>query len=212
MKRNSRPVAVLCLLVLSLASLPALAALPDSPAIAPPASLAVVLGGIPRTMPHCDAHVISLEFERALSEKNALVLRASGVPYHYNDGAYLENGRINGLDIGARHYRGAGLSGLYAGASLGYWTSDWAFMRLTDPGRPQGTARSVSARLDLEFGDRIMFDDTGFFLTPQVNLGRFFSSRSCTYTGPASLAGMPCSQNSEVRGYWFVGLGVGVMF
>lgn len=212
MRRASRPVAVWCLLTLAMAPGPALAAMPDSPAISPPASLSVVIGGFPRTMPHCKAHVFSLEFERAYSKKNSLVLRASGVPYHYDDGVYQENGRINGLDLGARHYRGANLTGLYAGASLGYWTSDWSFIRITDPGRPQGTASSVSARLNLEFGDRILLNDAGFFITPQVNLGKFFSSRSCTYTGPASMAGMPCSQRSEVTGYWFVGIGAGVMF
>lgn len=212
MRRASSPVAVWCLLMLAMAPAPALAALPGSPATSLPASLSVVIGGFPRTMPHCDAHVFSLEFERAYSEKNALVLRASGVPYHFDSSSYRENGRLNGLDIGVRHYRGAGLSGLFAGASLGYWTSDWSFVRFGDPGQPRGTARSVSARLNLGFGDRIVLNDAGFFITPQVNLGKFFSSRSCTYTGPASLAGQPCTQSSEVTGYWFIGLGAGVTF
>jgi hypothetical protein len=47
---------------------------------------------------------------------------------------------------------------------------------------------------------------------PEMNIGKFFSSRSCAYVSPASMVGTPCSQKSEVNVYLFVGIAAGLAF
>lgn len=170
------------------------------------------MGGFPRTMPHCDAKVYIGEYEHAYSETTTVLLRGSGVNYRFDNTNYQETGRLNGVDIGARYYRAGGMEGFYLGGSLGYWWQNWSFMHLAYPSLPQGTAKSNVVRLNLQVGDRIVLDGTRISLMPEINLGKFFSSSSCDYTGPAPLVGTPCSQKSEVTGYWFIGLLAGVAF
>ncbi len=174
----------------------------------PDNSLNVGIGGIPRLMKHCAATVYSAEYERAYSAANTVLLRGGGVPYRFDNGTYQEDGRMKGADLGARHYYGGRMQGLFAGASLGYWTSEWSFMHPSN----RGTASSYAVRLNLEFGDRIVLGGSRVSLLPEVSIGKFFWSSSCSYTYPAALAATGCSQKSEVDGYGFLGLLAGVAF
>ncbi len=172
-------------------------------------SINLGLGG-PNPMAHCSAKVYLIEYEHPVSQTTAILGRGSGVNYKFNNGNYLEDGRLRGLDIGVRRYWDGGMQGLFAGGSLGYWNGDWTFIQnQNSPAQWEGKANSRSIRLDFEFGDRIPIRDTNISIMPVVNLGKFFSSRSCEATAPSSIAGTSCSQRSEVNAYIFFGVTVG---
>ena len=117
------------------------------------------------------------------------------------------------MDIGARYYRAGGMRGFYMGASLGRWKGDWTFTQNhNSPAQWEGTAKSNSVRLNIELGDRIPVQGTKVSIMPEVNLGKFFASRSCEATDPSSQIGKPCDQKSEVNAYLFFGVAVGYAF
>lgn len=178
----------------------------------PANSFNIGFGGL-NPMPHCEARVYTLEYEHRLTPTLAIVGRGSGVNYTDDDSDYLEDGKLRGLDIGARYYRAGQLRGLYVGASLGYWENDWTFIKNRNTTNPlQGDADSYSARLNIDLGYRFPIRDTNVSIMPEVNIGKFFSDSSCDYTAPASLVGTACDQNSDVEGYLFAGVTVGVAF
>ena len=169
------------------------------------------VGGIIRTMPHCDANVYTIEYEHLANSTTTILGRGNLVDYTFNDGNYREHGILRGLDIGARYYPAGGMHGFFTGGSLGYWNGGWTFIHaLARPEQYQGTAHSKALRLNVELGDRIPIGGTRVSIMPEINIGKFFSSRSCEYTAPASMIGIPCSQKSEVNAYFFVGIAVGV--
>lgn len=193
-------------LLLTLALLPApLHAEPDR-------SVNVGMGGFPRTIVHCAADIYNLEYEQKHDARNTLLWRGGGVNYHFDDGNYQETGRINGLDIGTRHYFADDLTGVFLEGALGYWQANWSFVRPALASQPQGTARTQSLRINIGLGDRIPIKGSTAFLAPVVNAGKFYSSTSCRYATPASLVAAPCNQKSEVTAYLFVGLVAGVAF
>jgi hypothetical protein len=202
MKETNRQLFFPVVLAMACVAAPVYAGPPDN-------SINFGVGGMPRTMPHCAADVYSAEYERAFSDTNTVLFRASAVNYRFDNGTYQENGSMRGLDIGARRYRGGRMQGLFMGGSLGVWASDWTFLHVSGN---QGTATSYSSRLNLEFGDRIVITGTNISLMPEINIGKFFWSSSCNYTAPAALVGTPCNQKSEVDAYLFVGLLAGATF
>lgn len=178
----------------------------------PADSINLGLGGL-NPMPHCNATVYVIEYEHSLTPTTSILGRGSGVDYRFNNGNYLEDGRLRGLDVGARYYRAGGRQGFFMGASLGRWKGDWTFTQNQDsPAQWEGTAKSNSVRLNIEFGDRIPVEGTKVSIMPEANLGKFFSSRSCEATAPSSQIGKPCDQKSEVNAYLFFGVAVGFAF
>lgn len=178
----------------------------------PANSFNIGVGGL-NPMPHCEARVYTLEYERRLTPKLAFLGRGSGVNYTDDDSDYLEDGKLRGIDIGARYYRAGQLQGFYSGVSLGYWENDWNFIKNRNTANPlHGDADSYSVRLNIDLGYRFPIRDTNVSIMPEVNLGKFFSSSSCDYTAPASLVGTACDQNSDVEAYLFAGVSVGVAF
>lgn len=175
-------------------------------------SINLGLGGL-NPMAHCNAAVYLIEYEHSLGETFSLIGRGSGVNYRYNDGHYLEDGKLQGLDVGARYYPDGGMQGLFMGGSLGSWKGDWTFTQFQNtPSQWEGRANSNSVRLNFELGDRISVHDTNVSIMPVANLGKFFSSRSCEATAPSSRIGTPCNQKSEVNVYLFFGVTVGIAF
>src|SRR5512135_2480000 len=157
------------------------------------------LGGL-NPMPHCNATIYVIEYEHSLTPTTAILARGSGVDYKFNNGNYLEDGTLRGLDIGARYYRAGAMQGFYTGASVGRWKGDWTFIQnQSSPAQWEGKARSNSVRLNFEFGDRIPVDSSKISIMPEVDLGKFFATRSCEATAPASQIGQPCDQKSEVN-------------
>ncbi len=170
-------------------------------------------GGIIRTMHDCDANVYFAEYEHSLTPNSTILGRIDKVGYKFDDGNYREDGTLRGIDLGARYYPSGDLHGFFAGGSLGYWNGDWMFFHALDrPGQNQGTARTHAVRLNFDIGDRIPIPGTTVSIVPQMNIGKFFSSRSCQYVSPASMVGSACTQKSEVNVYLFVGVAVGTAF
>lgn len=170
------------------------------------------IGGL-NPMPHCNAKVFIVEYEHQLTPATAFVGRGSGVNYRYNDGHYLEDGRLRGVDFGARYYPAGGMQGFFVGGSLGYWNEDRTFIQYQNtPSQYQGKASSYAPRLNVDVGDRIPIRGTNVSIMPEVNFGKFFLPSSCEVTAPASRVGTPCSQRSEVNYYIFAGVTVGVVF
>src|SRR5512143_3683040 len=89
-------------------------------------SINLGLGGL-NPMAHCNATVYLIEYEHPLTPTTTILGRGSGVNYRYNNGVYLEDGSLRGLDVGVRHYRAGGMQGFFVGGSLGYWKGDWTF-------------------------------------------------------------------------------------
>lgn len=175
-------------------------------------SFNIGFGGL-NPMPHCEARVFTLEYEHRLTPRVVILGRGSGVNYTDDDSDYLEDGKLRGIDIGTRYYRAGQLQGLYVGGSLGYWENDWTFIKNRDTTNPlHGDADSTAVRLNVDLGYRFPIRDTNVSIMPEVNIGKFFMSNSCEYTAPASLVGSACDQNSDVEGYLFAGVTVGVAF
>ncbi len=178
----------------------------------PANSLNFGFGGL-NPMPHCEARVYTLEYEHRITPTMVILGRGSGVNYTDDDSDYLEDGRLRGIDIGARYYRAGRMQGFYTGASLGYWENDWTFIENRNTANPlQGDADTESLRLNIDLGYRFPIRDTNVSIMPEVNIGKFFSSSSCNYTAPASLVGSACDQNSDVEAYLFAGVTLGVAF
>ena len=172
----------------------------------PTDSINLGIGGL-NPMPHCNATIYVIEYEHSLTPTTTILGRGSGVDYKFNNGNYLEDGRLRGVDIGARYYRAGGKQGFFMGASLGRWKDDWTFTQhQNSPAQWEGTAKSNSVRLNFEFGDRIPIAGTIVSVLPVANLGIVFATRSCQATAPASQIGQPCDQKSEVNVYIFFGV------
>ena len=170
------------------------------------------IGGL-NPMPHCNATVYVIEYEHSLTPTMTILGRGSGVDYRFNNGNYLEDGTLRGLDVGARYYRAGGMRGFFTGASIGRWKGDWTFTQnQNSPAQWEGTAKSNSVRLNFEFGDRIPVEGTNVSVMPEADLGKFFATRSCQATAPSSQVGQPCDQKSEVNAYIFLGVAVGFAF
>ncbi len=191
-----------------------LGAMIESAAAAEPAdSLNLGYGGIIRTMHDCDANVYFAEYEHSLTPTTAILGRIDKVGYKFDDGNYREDGTLRGMDVGARYYPSGAMHGFFAGGSLGYWNGDWMFFHaLGRPGQDQGTARTHAVRLNFDVGDRIPIPGSGISIMPEMNIGKFFSSRTCQYVSPASMTANQCTQKSEVNVYLFVGVAVGTAF
>ncbi len=179
----------------------------------PESSVNAGVGGFIRTMPHCDAKVYILEYELAYTPKSTLLARGAGINYHFDDGRYVENGQLRGVDFGARYYTSGAMKGFYVGGTFGYWGQDWHFIQnVAQPNGWAGKATSDALRLNIDIGDRILIPGTRVSIMPQVNVGKFFSYHSCNYIAPAADVGTTCYQKSEVNYYWFLGLTAGFAF
>jgi hypothetical protein len=75
-----------------------------------------------------------------------------------------------------------------------------------------GDAEFSAARLNIDLGYRFPIENTKVSIMPEVNIGKFFVSNSCSYTAPASWVGATCEQTSDVEGYLFAGVSLGVAF
>lgn len=177
-------------------------------------SVNIGFGGMPRLMAHCDANVLFIEYERRLAGSNVAVLgRAGGVNYRFDDGAYRETGDPKGVDVGVRYYFDGGMEGVFISGTVGYWTGDWIFTENKDTFMPShGTASSDSLRLNLDAGARFPVGDSPLAVIPVLNLGLFDPSTECVYTAPASLAGTACTRETEVREYFFLAIMAGIAF
>jgi hypothetical protein len=178
-------------------------------------SINLGVGGVFQLIPHCRANIFLAEYEHLLDSKIAVLARASGDDYRFDDGNYRETGRPRGADVGVRFYPGGnGMKGFFVGGALGYWTTDWSFNdNKGTSSETQGKGDSKSLRADIDVGARIPVGYSSISIMPALHVGKFFSSTSCEYTAPGSVAGSSCSKNGEVGGYYgFLAVSVGIGF
>jgi len=170
-------------------------------------------GAASRILPHCKANVAFAEYEHMLSSTLAVLGRGSGVNYKFDDGNYVEKGRLRGVDVGVRYYPSGGMKGFFVGGALGYWKSNWQF---TDEkgktSESQGKGDFTAIRADVDFGWRFPISSSSISILPEAHIGKFFRSASCEYTAPASLVGTECSKDSEIGYYAFLAVSVGIAF
>lgn len=175
-------------------------------------SLNFGIGG-PNPMPHCDARIYSLEYEHRYTPSVTIVGRGSRVSYTDDASDYREDGALRGVDLGARYYLAGRMKGFYSGISLGYWKNDWSFIKNRNTANQlTGDADWDSIRLNIDLGYRFQIRKTNISIMPEVNIGKFFASSTCSYTSPPSQVGTPCKQNSDVEGYLFAGVTLGFAF
>jgi hypothetical protein len=169
--------------------------------------------GASNFLPHCKATIYLVEFEHKLGSKISALARVSEVHYTFDDGEHVEDGRPKGADIGARYYLSGGMKGFFIGGLLGYWRTDWTFLHNKNlPDEFQGKAHSNSLRANIDIGGRFPIGSSSVSIMPSLNFGRYFSSRSCEFTAPASRIGTACSEDSEVTNYAFLAVTVGIAF
>lgn len=179
----------------------------------PARSVNLGYGGL-NPMPHCDAKILTLEYESLQSPTTSLLGRVSGVNYHFDDHQHMEDGHLRGIDIGSRYYpAGRGMQGFFLGASIGYWHNAWTFNQAQNtPGIWWGTGKFNGARLNFDIGDRILLIGSTVSILPQINLGKFFAAQSCTITSPPAQVGAYCPERAEVNAYLFAGISIGIAF
>lgn len=201
-------------LVPRLVAIAAMGAIPwQAAGAAAPDSINVGYGGtdLVPTMAHCNSKVYSLEYEHPIGPATSLLGRGSLVDYSYDNMTYREHGILRGADLGLRHYSADGMRGWFAGASLGYWYGGWIFSHnMGTAAAYQGTAYSRSARLNFELGNRIPVGSGRVSIAPHADIGKFFTSRSCTYDPSGAVPGAVCTQKPEVNAYLFVGIAIDV--
>ncbi len=171
------------------------------------------IGGASHIMPHCRANIYSVEYERVLGPELSVLGRGSGVNYKFDDGSHVEEGKPHGIDVGLRYYPAGGMKGFFVGGALGYWEANWTFTN--DKGtasESQGKGEFKAVRADVDFGVRFPIGSSPVSLLPEAHIGKFIKSASCEYSAPASRAGTPCSKDTEVGDYIFLGVLVGIGF
>ena len=176
-------------------------------------SINLGLGGFVPTMPHCDAKVYLAEYEHLTSPNVSVLGRWSGVGYRYDDNMYRESGRLQGVEVGMRHYSADNMQGFFYGGSIGLWSGHWSYTRNVGMiSQWQGNSTSKSLRVNIEIGDRIPIGNSSFSVMPEISMGKFITRNSCDYTAPASMIGLSCNQKSEVDYYLFLGVILGAQF
>ena len=127
----------------------------------------------------------------------------------------IEEGKPRGFDLGVRYYpAGNGMKGLFIGGTLGYWATNWTFTDYKGTAsETQGKGDSKSIRANVDIGARLPIGSSSVSIMPALQFGKFFSSTTCDYTAPASLAGTSCSKDGEVGGFYgFLAVSVGMGF
>jgi len=179
----------------------------------PADSINLGFGGVPALMKHCKADVYIVEYEHMLTSKLSVLGRGSEVVYKFDDGEYVEEGKPRGGEIGGRYYPGGGMKGFFIGGSVGYWRTDWTFRHNKDlPTEVRGESVTDSIRANLDIGGRFPINSSNISIMPELNIGRFFPSTTCSYTSPPSQVGAPCSQETEVKAYVFLAVMAGIGF
>jgi hypothetical protein len=162
-----------------------------------------------------EAAVFYVEFERKMSNKLTIFGRFGMLDYDFDDGTYKESGDGPGFDAGVRFYPLSGaMKDLYIGGAAGLWWTDWTYTDysyLVIPGGNRwimGSGDSTALKVEFEVGYRFIIPNTPVAITPNFRSGTFISlDDSCT-----TVAGLPCSTESEIGVYAVFGVSAGFQF
>lgn len=175
-------------------------------------SIDIGLGGL-NPLPHCNVYVSMIDYEHQITPTTTFQVQGSLIHYKYDDGHYLDQGRLKGMDVGARYYPASGMRGFFWGGTIGYWNEDRTFTQYQNtPNQWQGKGNNNAFRLNIDIGDRIQIQGTNVSIMPVVSLGKFFFPSSCEVTAPAAQIGNPCSRRPEANYFIFAGVSAGIVF
>ena len=144
---------------------------------------------------------LAVEYERLLGKSASLGLRYASFSYDYKDEPYREEGDVKGFDVTGRYYfSGEGMKGLYLGAAVGRYKSDWDW---TDPSstRKSGSGSTDSWHYGALVGYKFLFT-RNFFADVFATAGTWAGSGKDN-TG---------TKESELGAYVAVGAGLGMQF
>lgn len=131
------------------------------------------------------------EYERVLSDRMGLAIRAGVIDYEYDDGDYFEEGDGPGVEAALRFYMsGDAPNGFYLGGGLGVWFTEWTYIDYFP--LQTGSGDSTSLEVHFALGARFNVGDT-VILTPSFQIGSFISSDS--ELGPYALLGFSVGFN-----------------
>lgn len=140
----------------------------------------------------------AVEYERLLGRSATVGLRYAAFSYDYKDDPYREEGDVKGFDVTGRYYfSGEGIKGLYVGAALGRYKSDWDWRENTSSG--SGSTNS------LHYGAMVGYKHhftSNFFVDGFAMLGTWAGSGKDN-TG---------TKESELGAYVAIGAGLGFQF
>lgn len=143
----------------------------------------------------------TVEYERLLGKSVTLGVRYAALNYEYKDEPYIEEGDIKGFDVTGRYYFfNQGIKGLYIGAAIGTYKSDWEWR---EPGSvpAAGTGSTDSIHYGGMFGYKHHFT-SNFFIDGYLAVGTWAGSGKDS-TG---------TKESEVGAYAAIGANLGFQF
>jgi hypothetical protein len=140
----------------------------------------------------------TVEYERLLGKSVTIGVRYAAFNYEYTDDAYVEEGNNKGFDVTGRYYfAGEGIKGLYIGAALGSYKSDWDWR--------EGNARGSGSTKSIHYGAMVGYKHhftNNFFIDGYLGLGTWAGSGKDN-TG---------TKESEVGAYGALGASLGFQF
>lgn len=140
----------------------------------------------------------AIEYERLLGKSVTLGVRYAAFNYEYKDEPYIEEGDVKGFDVTGRYYfSNEGIKGLYIGAALGSYKSDWEWRE--NAGRGSGSTSSI--HYGAMFGYKHLF-------TSNFYLDAFLAAGTWAGSGKDSTG----TKESELGAYVAGGLGLGFQF
>ena len=143
----------------------------------------------------------SIEYERSIHKNVSIGVGYTSLSYDYTDDPYREEGDVKGFAVTGRYYfSGDGFKGLYAGASVGRYKSDWEWRQ---PGSAPA-AGSGSTNL-WNYGGTVgykYFFARNFYVDGFAIVGTWAGGRTDN-TG---------TKETELGAYVGVGVGLGVTF
>jgi len=140
------------------------------------------IGGAGIAASDATASMFFVEYEPALSSNVSLLGRLGSMTYNSDDGVYVEDGDVKGINFGMRIYPSGGMRDFYFGGAIGFGSSEWTFTN--NKGQlyeTQGKGTSDEVRLDLDVGDRFLLGSGPVSLMPSFHLGNVSSiDNTCT--------------------------------
>ena len=143
----------------------------------------------------------AIEYERLLGKSVSIGLRYASFNYEWKDEPYVEEGDTKGFDLTGRYYfSGEGFKGLYIGAAIGSYKSDWTWR---EPGStPAAGSGSTSS---IHYGGTVGYK---YFFSRNFYVDGFAIFGTWAGSGKDNTG----TKESELGAYVGVGAGLGVTF
>ena len=140
----------------------------------------------------------AIEYERLLGKGVSVGLRYASFSYEWKDEPYVEKGDTKGFDITGRYYfSGEGFKGLYLGAAVGRYKSDWDWT--------ENNLRGSGSTDSWHYGATVGYK---YFFARNFYVDGFAIAGTWAGSGKDNTG----TKESELGAYVGVGAGLGVTF